>query len=350
VNRHSAFFAGAFTLAALFVQSVSVEAADDPDKRAAADAELICLTEQPAIVEGEIATLRAWASTFDGRPIDTLINFKWEVNAGRIEAQAAATKWDLSTVKVGLQLTRKVVATATATQTDGSELRCAVEIFIGRQEATTPNPGPGGNWRGALLSARRYLLPGEVEAPGFGLYSYLLFSAPPKGSEEKARYLKTIEASLLVLQEVDDYLGRHVPPSKLNATYIPVKKAPDRGGSDTQWAENVLAVYDYTAAQILLNRVQQAHRQGPNLLSVLKRPSDAGTSAHLWEDFTGLVPELAWERIRLFTYLAAQERSWSEDSLQRFGLKLRNLIAVGGKVTPDVMKGLEKAIQFKPTV
>ena len=143
---------------------------------------------------------------------------------------------------------------------------------------------------------------------------------------------------LLEQTRASEQAERHVHPRA---------KTPDRGGSDTQWAENVLAVYDYTAAQILLNSVQQAHQQGPYLLSVLKRPSDAGTSAHLWEDFTGLVPELAWERIRLFTYLAAQERSWSEDSLQRFGFKLRNLIAVGGKVTPDVMKGLEKAILFK---
>ena len=81
---------------------------------------------------------------------------------------------------------------------------------------------------------------------------------------------------------------------------------------------------------------------------MLKPLSESGEPAHLWEDLTGVVPDLAWNWIRFFTYLAAQERSWSEDSLQRFRFKLRNLIAVGGKVMPDVMKGLEKAIQFKP--
>lgn len=348
VNKQSALFtAGVATLAAaLLVHAVPVNAADDPSKDAATNVELICLTEQPAIVEGESATLRVWASTLEGGPITTPIKFEWEVNAGHIEAQAAATKWDLSTVKVAPKLVRKVIATVKATQAGRSELRCAVEVFIGKKETTTPDRG---TIRGEeLISARGFLLPGEVEAPGYGLYSYLLFSAPPKDAEERARYLKTIEACLLVLQDVDDYLGRHVPPSKLNATYIPLKKVPDPGKSDTEWAENVLAVYDYTAAQILLSRVQQAHHQGPYLLSVLPPLSEPGKPAHLWDDLTDLVPELAWDRIKLFTYLAAQQRSWSEDSLQRFGLKLRNLIAVGGKVTPEVMKGLEKAIQFKP--
>ena len=76
--------------------------------------------------------------------------------------------------------------------------------------------------------------------------------------------------------------------------------------------------------------------------------SASGTQAHLWEDLSSVVPERAWDWVRFFTYLAAQQRSWSEESLKRFGLTLRNLVAVGGKVTPDVMEGLEKAIQFRP--
>jgi hypothetical protein len=73
----------------------------------------------------------------------------------------------------------------------------------------------------------------------------------------------------------------------------------------------------------------------------------AGTPAHLWEDLTGVVPELAWDWIKFFTYLAAQEQSWSEDSLHRFGLNLLNLIKIAGKVGPDTLKALETAIQYK---
>jgi hypothetical protein len=53
-------------------------------------------------------------------------------------------------------------------------------------------------------------------------------------------------------------------------------------------------------------------------------------------------------QLRRLRDLAANERSWSKEALRRFGLMLPNLISVGGKVTPDVMKGLEKAIQLKP--
>lgn len=349
MTMHSAVFVrGVVTLAALLVYSVPVNAAEEPGKDAARDLDLICLTEQPAIVEGEIATVKAWATTFDGKPVTTPMDFEWEVDAGRIEVQAAATRWDLSAVKVPPQTVRKVHAKGMATQAVGSELRCVVEILIGNKDATTPDRG---TFRGeSLLSARRYLLPGDAEAPGYGLYSYLLFSAPPKDDDETARYLKTIEAYLLVLQDVDDFLRKHVRRRSLNATYIPLKELPAQGHSNSDWAANVLAAYDYAAAQILLNRLQQDPYQGPYLLSVLKPLSEPGESAHLWEDLTGVAPKQAWERIRFFTYLAAQQRSWTEDTLERLKLKVRNLIAVGGEVAPDVMKGLEKAIRFKPGV
>ena len=347
MNKQSALLtAGAVTLMALLTHSVAVIAAAND---AASDVELICLAEQPAIVEGESATVQAWASTLEGRSISSPISFEWEVDAGRIEAQAAATRWDLSTVKVEPQAARRrVTATVKATQPDRREVRCAVEVFIGKKEATIPDRG---STQGeSLLSARHFLLPGKPEAPGYGLYSYLLFSAPPKDAEETARYLKTIEASLLVLQDVDDYLSRHVRPKSLNVTYIPLKEAPSSGKSTAEWAANVLAAYDYAAAQILLSRVQRTHQDGPYLLSVLAPLSEPGMPAHLWENLTGVVPELAWSWIKFFTYLAAQQRSWSDESLQRFGLQLHNLIAVGGKVTPITMKALETAIQFKPKV
>ena len=255
IKEQALFTTGILMLAALLVQPVAVGAADDSHKEAATGIELICLTEQPAIVEGESVTLKAWVTTTEGQPI----NFSWEADTGRIETQAPATRWDLSAVKIGQQAVRKVIATVKAMQPGRNELRCTVEVLIGKKEATDSDRSA--LKRENLLSARRFLLPGEVEAPGYGLYSYLLFSAPPKDDEEKARYLKTIEAYLLVLQDVDEYLRRHVRPRSLNATYIPLRKVPSRGKSNTEWAVNVLAVYDYSAAQILLSRVQQAYQK-----------------------------------------------------------------------------------------
>ena len=62
-------------------------------------------------------------------------------------------------------------------------MRCAVEVFIGKQEAVIPDRG---TIRGEqLFSAKRYLLPGESEEPGYGLYSYLLLSAPPMNTRRE---------------------------------------------------------------------------------------------------------------------------------------------------------------------
>lgn len=360
-------------LTALAMHSVLVNAAADAIEDGARGLELICLTEQPAIVEGDSVTLKAWVTTSDGRSPGVPTKFKWKVDAGRVEAQTAVTRWDLSIVKAPRSGARKVTASARAIPAAGSELRCSVEVWIGSikdaprfKTAAAPAAAPAAEAappaaakaapraarateRGdTLLSAKRFLLPGDVEEFGYGLYSYLILSAPPNNDEEKARYLKTIEAYLHVLQDVDDYLRRHVRPQSLNVTYIPLKRAPVSGNSNAEWATNVLAAYDYAAAQIFLNRVGRAPLQGPYLVSVLKPLSQPGEPAYLCEDLTGVAPELAWNWVTFFAYLAAQQRSWSEVALQRFGLTLRNLIAVGSKVTPDVMKGIEKAFEFKP--
>lgn len=345
VNKSSVLLKiGGSCLAAFLTQPppVSTELAG----QSVANLTVICLTEQPAIVEGESVMLRAWASTPDGEPLSGPIAFQWQATEGRIESQASQTRWDLSGVKVQPGEGRKnVIATVSATAPGGSEARCAVEVFIGKQGTAPPDRGTirGEN----LFSAKRYLLPGESEEPGYGLYSYLLFSAPPQDDEMKARYLKTIEACLLILQDMDEYLKRHVRPSRLNATYIPLKTAAKPGNSNAESAANVLAVYDYTTAQILLGELDKSYSQGPYLISVLKPLSETQTPTYLFEELTGVVPELASDRIKFFSYLAAQQRSWSEETLERFTLKLRNLIAVGGKVAPDTLRGLSRMIQFK---
>jgi hypothetical protein len=344
--RNNFFVANTVMVMVALIRSIAAYAADVPGKDAAPGVELICLTEQPAIVEGGNATLRVWASAGDGRPTNVPITFDWQVDTGRIEQQGTGTttQWDLSSVKVGPSGKVIAAATVTATQAGRGAASCTVDVVIGKKAATVSDRERGvGDSR---ISAKRYLLPGDHEDAGYGLYSYLLFSAPPKDAEEKARYLKTIEAGLLVLQDVEDYLIHNVRPRSLNVTYIPVKEKPSKGKSSAEWAANVLAAYDYAEAQILLSRVQQGHQNGPYLVSVLTPLSDSGTAAHLWEDLTGVVPEMAWDRMRFFTYLAAQERAWSEQSLERLGLKLRNLIAVGGKVTPMTAAALEEVIHY----
>jgi hypothetical protein len=289
------------------------------------------------------------------------------VDSGQVDgAQSAVTGWNLSAVKADVRTgMRRVIATVTARQEDHADLSCKVEVYIRRREAPQPESptqaSPPGGATGAVtldaavadkvaehrISTWNFLLPQGKELPGYGLYSYILFSAKPRDEEERSRYLKTIEAVLLVLQSADSYERLRVPRAGLNIIYIPVLKRPNLDESDAVIAQHVLDVYDYAQASVILNRVQGFHQSGPYLLSLTTPLAQPGTRPLLWQDLTGVVPDRAWDWVKNFAYLAAQPRTWSDAALQDFGLKLRNLIAVAGKLAPDVAKAMEKLIQVK---
>jgi hypothetical protein len=309
--------------------------------------EILCLTDRPAIDQGASTRLQAWAATPDGQPFAQPIAFEWEVTAGVVQGTGSDVQWNLSGVKIESgEFHKKVTATVKATAAGVSASTCAVEVFIGKKEDAGPPPSD----RGGLRSARRYLLPDQKEEAGFGLYSYLLFPAPPQTQEQKARYLKTLESCLLVMQSVEDHIQRRRRPSELNATHIPVKKIPKYSQVSAEWAANTLAVYDYATAQKLLDKLDKTYQRGPYLISVGKQPlSDMATpiQAHLLQDFTGKVPELVSNVVDLFMYRAAQQRTWTDESLRSFGLYLRNLLAVAGKVTPDVASAVIKLVELQ---
>lgn len=312
--------------------------------------DLVCITDQPAIVEGESTSLQAWTTTQDGVPPAQAVSVVWQVSEGTIQGIGSDVRWNLSSVSiVPGELHKKVRATAKTTVTGLGEATCLVEVFIGKKEQVVPGPPPIDR-SGGLRSARRYLLPNDKEEWGFGLYSYLLFPVPPGSDEEKARYLKTLESCLHMMQGVEEHLARHRRPSELNATHIPVTKVPKYNKDLQKWAANVLDLYDYTTAQKLLDKLDTTYRRGPYLISVMKQPLSNGDTAipvHLLQDFAGKVPELVSQFVDFFTYRAAQQRTWTDESLQSFRLNLRNLIAVAAKVGPGVADAMIKLVPPK---
>ncbi|WP_338767266.1 hypothetical protein [Massilia sp. METH4] len=304
-----------------------------------------CATDRPAIVEGSNANVYAWFGSDPYIPERGAANqqITWTANVGKITRGSEV--WDLSAVRAGSEtVPTRALATASV-QSAGKTYTCTVEVIVARKEADLPirgevKPAP-------LLPARRNLLPTQQEADGFGLYSYLLFATPPRDPESTARYLKAIEAYLSVFSDVDAFLSRHIAAKELNVTYMPLKSAYQEGASVEAMAKDILERYDYAAAQILLRKAGIEDSSGPFLISSLVplRAGDAG--ARLQEDLSGVAPELIWFWLRSFHYLAAQERSWTEVNLRRFGLRLRNAIAVGGKVSPAVYDVLKTALQFK---
>ena len=241
------------------------------------------------------------------------------------------------------ELHKKVTATVKARTTSQTDSSCLVEVFLGnKEEGDKPAPT-----RGGLITSRRYLLPTQAEDPSYGLYSYLLLTGKPRNEEEMVRYLKTLEACLQVLNKLKD-LNRHVRRSQLNATHIPVTELPKGNEDDPDFAKQVLSVYDFARAKVLLNKFANTYDRGPYLISVKPPLSQAPEPVQIYilQNFTGVVPELAASGMKNFEYLAAQQRTWTEQSMRLLPFKIRNLIAVAGKVTPEVAVSLKTMIQF----
>lgn len=312
--------------------------------------DLVCLTDRPAIVEGESTSLQAWVMTQQGEPLTSPVSFSWKVSDGTVNGSGTDVRWNLSGVNLKAdELHKKVTATVRTTSMGFGDTTCSVEVFIGKH-VKGEDLQRKDETRGGLRSARRYLLPNKTEESGFGLYSYLLFPVPPGNDEEKARYLKTLESCLRMMQGVEEHLARHRRPSELNATHIPVTAVPTYNKDLEKWAASVLDLYDYATAQKLLDRLDTTYRRGPYLISVVKQPlSNGATPAqlHVLQDFTGKVPELVSQFVDLFTYRAAQQRTWTEESLQSFRLNIRNLVAVAGKVGPGVANAVITLVQTK---
>lgn len=312
--------------------------------------ELVCFTERPAVDEGENTRLQAWATTPDGQEITQPVSFTWHVTDGAVRGDGSEVEWNLSGVPIASdELPKKATATVKAMAPGVGQVTCVVEVSIGKKEQDG-SKASGAKIRDGLRSAYRYLLPNESEELGFGLYSYLLFPAPPGSDGEKARYLKTLESCLRVMESVEEHMKQHRETSELNATHIPVKMMPKQSKVLTEGATNVLEVYDYVAAQKLLDKLRGSYQRGPYLISVLQQPLSVRTTpapAYLLHDFTGTVPELVSQLVSFFTYRAAQQRTWSDESLMSFRLSVRNLIAVAAKVAPDIANEIIRLVPAK---
>jgi hypothetical protein len=204
-----------------------------------------CAPERPVIGYGEHVVVTAVADAPPGTPSKV----EWSADGGTLTAGPgpASTTWmpggptgeDFALFTIRARL---VVSTETAECT----ARIAVIDRITR----------GGNEN--LVPTRTFLEPDAQEAPGYGLYTYILFAERPATDKER----ELIEAVLrfyLTLPDRDKLEKYQVPPAQLNATYIPIARPlPDdfiqREDQDqVAWIRNN---YDYERAVALLIRLR----------------------------------------------------------------------------------------------
>jgi len=183
-------------------------------------------------------------------------------------------------------------------------------------------------------TAREFLFDSAKEEPGFGLYSYLLFAEQPDDNS-KLRYLPILK-EFLRLNRVEDQREWTLDKMRLNITYIPLRDKAKKS-AETATADQLITPdnYNYARSKSLLDnlpgdQLKRVRPYGIYLVSVLRPLSLSPVNDReriLVEDLTSVPPEVAAVWIEHFKVQAAQADFWEEDSLEKFGLGLRTVIA-----------------------
>jgi hypothetical protein len=295
---------------------------------------ITCAPDSPLIHPGESVVVRTATADESGRPLPGPINFTWTASAGDISGGETA-RWSFRTDDAAggpVQATARV-----SVRTLGMTSDCTVSLLV-VQRGPTDKPTDRGN----LVAARTFLLAGAREETGYGLYSYLLMSVPPRNSLERDRALQTIQSLLLILQPATE-MERYRRRSEMNAVLIPMRQPVSSAGELAETAEaaaeiaaRVLPQYDYVRAQSLMAEFGiDAPAGGPFIVARTSGPD--GPRTQLSMDISHVAPKLASDWMAAFLRLTAQERSWTDVALQKLLLNTRNLVAGAARESPEVI-------------
>jgi hypothetical protein len=185
------------------------------------------------------------------------------------------------------------------------------------------------------VSGRSFLVGNTAEEPGFGLYSYLLFSSEPVSDEDKQRDLAVIKAFVELLSDVADLQGAGMDKSNLNVTYLLVVDTPQDKVPGPDW---ILSHYDYARAKVLLHLFHHDVLGGPYVASCLTPLSQGGAAPaqHLWQDMSHVSGSLAASWEKEFERRAGRKDFWAFDTRNQALLGLRDFIATTASALPEV--------------
>jgi hypothetical protein len=208
-------------------------------------------------------------------------------------------------------------------------------------------------------TGRAFLLSGDHEKPGYGLYSYLLWANNPSDQDRK-RFLSVIAAFLRIpraaveegTELAVDSEGHSVPAAEavqsqnLNVAYIPVSALPPAQVT----ADWVLDHYDVARARILLARVPKSLHGGPYIISALHplRANLAVGEHCLFQDLSSpsITDDLAYQWIQLFQSQASRQEFWKPNMMASFTLGVRDQIGSLADKIPAAKAGLALWIQW----
>jgi len=204
---------------------------------------------------------------------------------------------------------------------------CSIRIVLADTERGTGS---------VRATARTFLLKGQQEAAGYGLYSYLLLGSHPTETT-LPRYQRVVQAYLGMIDDIAKF--ENEVGGKLNITYVPLETAAPEA-VDAPW---VLQHYDYARTRLLLDALPGDRKAGIYLVSSLKPLSSRPNPPYMVQDLSSVPAErsdlISWW-LNEFQNQAAQERFWEPRTAELFVLKLRTTITVLATGLPDVQRAL----------
>jgi hypothetical protein len=212
-----------------------------------------------------------------------------------------------------------------------------------------------------LYTARSFLVGVEAEEKGYGLYSYLLFSAPPI-SETKERYEAAVRAFLA--HAPIPAMQAMLPKKTLNIFYLMLMDQPPNDvarcllhncypvrDADVNW---ILAHYNYARAQILLSKIYPEKLNGPIIASfiepVLISPAlsnDQIDRKILFQNLSSVPPHLVRMWVDVFIENATGEESSFKQDLQDLMLHLWTALENYAHGLPEVLRACKKCLDIR---
>jgi hypothetical protein len=293
----------------------------------ATNSAMSCTPQRPAAFPRDTVQVQVWVPKST-----TQYRYLWSATGGRITGQDSVASWDFTGVGPGSY-------TATV-KVSGDELpvECSLRVVV-----LDRDDGRGVFTR---VTGRQVLMPGAVEVPGYGLYSYILFGNPPDDAS-RDRYLKAIQAYLNLIPDLTA-LEKYAKPSDLNATYVPVDTEPPTSVS----AEWVMRHYDYARAAVLLRVIPTSHADGPYIVSSA-RPLTGGDGLakdFLLQDLSSVPAGLVSDWVKLFINQASQPNFWQPKSAAMVALRLRTAVGILAIGLPEVQRSLTSWISWTHSI
>lgn len=121
---------------------------------------------------------------------------------------------------------------------------------------------------GIYISCRDYLIKGQKEKPGYGLYSYIIFSNEPTNEIEFRRYLTLYHAYRSHIRKYKEFSDYPIDKANLNILYWPLQSDPIKRGmaayeNNGHFVEN----YDYARAAYLRSKIKGLKGPGPFIVA-----------------------------------------------------------------------------------